>query len=93
MPSHKVFRAVVRNLDFPLSIFPHENFKRQIDGYARSGEHERRAGFGAAEDQQLCRTHLHTRFVGLSAVVDQGEEGDAFGFQNPLSLATISSTV
>jgi hypothetical protein len=75
-------QAVVGEPDLALAILPDKNFEWKVERGGRSGEHDRRAGFGAAENEQLGGQHGHADFGGFAAVVDEREEHHAFGLQN-----------
>ncbi len=62
VPLHYVVRAVVRNPNFPLAIFPNQNLQRHVDCNAGSSYHKRCACFGTAKNQQLSWAHTHSHF-------------------------------
>jgi hypothetical protein len=86
VPLHNVVRAVVRNPNFLLAIFPNKNLQRQVDGNAGSSQHQRCARLGTAKNQQLSRTHAHSQLFCFSAVVDQCKQSDSLRLQNILEL-------
>ena len=82
MPGLQVCRAVIRNPDPGIGIFPNKNLERQINGDARRSNHERSSGFGIAEDQKLGRPHAHAGFFRLTTVIDQGKQLDPLRSQD-----------
>jgi hypothetical protein len=68
--------------------FPNQNLQKEVDGTAESSQHQRCAGFGTAEDQQLGGTHFHSHLFRFSAVVDQRKQRDSFGRRIFLSICT-----
>lgn len=65
-------------------VFGYEYFEGEIDGGARSREHERRPGGGIAEDQQLRVGHPQAGFRGFAAVINECEDLDAFRLERSL---------
>lgn len=80
----KIFGIVVGEPDLSLRVLPGEGFEWEVDGGAGSGDHDGRAAFGIAEDEELGGAHFESGFGGFAAVVDEGEDGDAFFFENGL---------
>src|SRR5712664_4639237 len=70
--------------DFAGGVFGDEDFEREVEGGTWRSEHKRCAGLGTAEDEQLGVWHFQAGAGGFAAVVDDGEELDAFGFQDGL---------
>jgi hypothetical protein len=68
-----------------VSSFGDQDFEGEIQRGAGRGEHQRRAGLGIAEDQQLGAWHFQAGAGGFAAVVDDGEEFDASSFQEGTS--------
>ena len=77
-------RAVVRNPNFPLAIFPNKDLQRQVDGNTRSSQHKRCASLWTSKNQQLGRKHVHSNLFRFSAVVDQRKQSDSLRLQNTL---------
>jgi hypothetical protein len=73
-PRLNVGGTIVRNLDFTVRVFRHENFK--VDSDTGRSDHPGFSGFRVAKDQELGRAHLKTRLFGLTAVIDQSKEFD-----------------
>ncbi len=67
-------------------VFPDQNLKREIDGDAGSGQHQRCAGFRTSKDQQFGGPHFDAHLFCLSAVVNQSEQGDSLRLQDPLEF-------
>ena len=82
----QVFGAVVGDPDFTLSIFGDEYFQREIDGDAGRGEHEGRPAFWIAEDEELGIRHFQSDFSGLSTVVNQDKQLNAFCLEQRFEL-------
>jgi len=76
MPCLKVTGIIVRNPDFTVRVFRHENFHRKVDCDTGRSDHPGRSGLRVAKDQELGRAHLKTRLFGLTAVIDQSKEFD-----------------
>ena len=49
-------------------------------------QHDGSACFWVSENQQLRGTHFHSHLFRFSAVVHQGEQGNAFCLENALEL-------
>ena len=86
VPLFQVLGAVVGDPHLALRIFRDQNFQRQVDGRARSRQHQRRAALWIAEDQELGGRHFHAHLFSFAAVVDQREQRHAFGLENGLEL-------
>ena len=71
MPCLNVTGIIVRNPDFTVSVFRHENFHRKVDCDTGRSDHPGRSSLRVAKDQELGRAHLKTRLFGLTAVIDQ----------------------
>src|ERR1019366_291981 len=84
MPLLKIFGRVVGKPDFALRVLPGERLQRKIDGDTRGSDHQRRAAFGIAEDQELRGTHREAGLGSFAAVIDERENCDAFFFENGL---------
>ncbi len=76
-----VVRAVVRNPNFPIAIFPNKDFQRQVDGNTRSSQHKRCASLWTSKNQQFGRKHTHSN---LFRLVDQRKKSDSLRLQNIL---------
>gem|GEM_PF-2111082 len=68
--------------------FIDEHLERQIDARLRIGEHERRARFGIAEDNERGRRHRQADSPGFRLLVNGCEDFDALrreGRKQPLN--------
>ena len=61
--------------------FGHQYLQWQVESHAGCGLHQRRAGFGAAEYEQLGVGHGQADLGGFAAVVHHGEQHDPLGLQ------------
>jgi hypothetical protein len=57
--------------------FGDEDLEREVERGAWCCDHERRSGFGVAEDQQFGRAHGEAGGDGFAGLVDEAEEFDA----------------
>ena len=62
-------------------VLGHQDLEGQVEGGAGGRKHERGAGGGISEDEELGVGHGEAGFGGFSTVVDHGEEGDALRFE------------
>ena len=60
-------------MSFAVAILGNQYLEGKIEGDAGRRDHERRARFRIAEDEEFGGTHLQTGLFGLSAMIDQGE--------------------
>jgi hypothetical protein len=86
VPFLKMGSTVVGDPDFSLSIFPNQNFEWKIDRTAGRGQHHRRACFRVPENQQLGRSHSHSRFYRFSVVINNREQRNSLRLQNRFEL-------
>jgi len=84
MSFRQVIRAVVRDPNLSLGVFPNQDLQRQVDRDARGRQHHRRPRLRAAENQQLCGWHLHSYLFRLSAVINESKQNDPCGLQDAL---------
>src|ERR1700730_823801 len=56
-------------------ILKHQRLQWQVDADRRVGLHERRTGFGAAEDQELGWSQWQTDFCGSGGMIDARKDG------------------
>src|SRR5579862_6282840 len=61
--------AVPGDPDFAGGVLRDEDLEREVDGDAGGGEHEGRAGFGVAEDEEFGGRHVEADLFGFAAVV------------------------
>ena len=80
----EVLRVVVAEPDFAVIVLPGKGFEWEVDCGQRRGQHERRAAFWAAEDEELGRGHVEADFFGFAAVVYTGEDLYVFGAEEGL---------
>jgi hypothetical protein len=59
-----------------------EDFEWEIKGGGWRGEHERGSRFGIAEDEEFGGRHFEAGLFGFAAVVNESEEGNAFGLED-----------
>src|SRR5579864_6645017 len=70
MPFLQIFRAVIRDRDFPIAALGDQYLQGQIDGKGWSRHHQWSSGLWAAEDDHLRRVHLQSDLLRLATVID-----------------------
>lgn len=83
---HQRARVVEYDLDCAVG-FGNEDAQRQLQGEGRVFLHQRRAGFGRAEDDDFRGLHVQTTLTRGGLVVDDGEHGHAFFFDGGFQTA------
>ena len=83
---HQRARIVEYDLDCAVS-FGNEDAQRQLQGEGGVFLHQRRAGFGRAENDDFRGLHVQTTLSRCGLVVDDGEHGHAFFFNGGFQTA------
>ena len=83
---HQRARVVEHDLDCAVG-FGNEDAQRQLQGEGRVFLHQRRAGFGRAENDDFRGLHVQTALSRGGLVVDDGEHGHAFFFNGGFQTA------
>ena len=78
----EIGERVVGDPDFGLSVFPDEDFEREVDGAGGSGKHNGSAALGISENQEFGVAHGEPGFGGFAAVVNDSEDGDVLGVED-----------
>src|SRR5450432_342625 len=86
VPLFQIDRAVIRDPNFSLTIFPDQNLKREINRDTGCGQHYRRPAFGTSENQQPGWTHFQSHLFRFAAVVNQREQSNSLRLQDALEL-------
>jgi hypothetical protein len=72
----QISRAVVRDPNLSVVVFPDQDLERQIDCAVGRGEHDGRSGFGVSKNCELGWPHFHPNLCCFATVVDHRKQGD-----------------
>jgi hypothetical protein len=71
----QIRQTVVGDPDLPFAILLDQNLKWEIDGDARSGQHEGRSCFGVSEHDDFGRRHLQPHLFCFTGMVNYHKNG------------------
>jgi len=81
VPFLEIGHGVEKDLSSIVLILVDKDLAGEVDGQRGGGEHQRRAAFRVAENQDFRRRHLEPGLLRRVAMIEVGEDGKALDFE------------
>ena len=81
MTGLEIFRRIKAQPDFSVVRSPYQRLERQVEGKGRILDHQRSAGLGITEHDQLSFRHGKSNAFGFCGLINTRKDFNAFGFQ------------